>query len=79
MEILIFALIASYNAHRRQGRLVAEPEEFRPFDLKELRHFAGNNSQLIVSSCCLCPRIINKDWPVVLPQKQRPLATRVFS
>ena len=44
MEILIFALIASYNAHQRQGFLVAEPEEFRPFDLKALRHFAGNKA-----------------------------------
>jgi hypothetical protein len=44
MEILIFTLIASYNAHRRQERLVAEPEEFRPFDLKELRHFAGHKA-----------------------------------
>ena len=34
MEILIFALIASYNAHRQQERVVAEPEEFQPFDLQ---------------------------------------------
>ena len=40
MEILIFALIASYNAHRQQKRVVAEPEEFQPFDLQTLRNFA---------------------------------------
>jgi hypothetical protein len=38
MEILIFALIASYNAHRQQRRVVAEPEEFQPFDLQALRN-----------------------------------------
>jgi hypothetical protein len=37
MEILIFAVIASYNAHRQQERVVAEPEEFQPFDLQALR------------------------------------------
>jgi len=36
MEILI-ALIASYNAHRQQERVVAEPEELQPFDLQALR------------------------------------------
>ena len=41
MEILIFALIASYNAHRRQKRVVAEPEEFQPFDLQGLRNSAN--------------------------------------
>jgi len=40
MEILIFALIASYNAHRRQKRVVAEPEEFQPFDFQTLRNFS---------------------------------------
>jgi len=40
MEILIFALIASYNAHRQQKRVVAEPEEFQPFDLQTLRNSA---------------------------------------
>ena len=42
MEILIFALIASYNGHRRQERVVAEPEEFQPFDLQALRNSADN-------------------------------------
>ena len=37
MEILIFALVASYNGHRQQERVVAGPEEFQPFDLQELR------------------------------------------
>jgi hypothetical protein len=49
MEILIFALIASYNAYRQQERAVAEPEEFQRFDLKALRLFAGDD--LIRSSC----------------------------
>ena len=31
MEILIFALIASYNVHRQQERVITEPEEFQPF------------------------------------------------
>jgi hypothetical protein len=47
MEILIFALIASYNAHRQQKWVVAEPEEFRAFDLQALRNSADNKpSQL---------------------------------
>jgi hypothetical protein len=37
MEILIFALIASYNMDRLQERVVSEPEEFQPFDLRALR------------------------------------------
>jgi hypothetical protein len=39
---LVFALIASYNAHRKQERVVAEPEEFQPFDLEALRNSADN-------------------------------------
>jgi hypothetical protein len=42
METLIFALIASYNAHRQQKPVVAQPEEFRPFDLQALRNSADN-------------------------------------
>jgi hypothetical protein len=42
METLIFALIASYNAHRQQEPVVAEPEEFQPFDLQALRNSADN-------------------------------------
>ena len=38
MEILIFALIATYNGHGQQKRVVAEPEEFQPFDLQALRN-----------------------------------------
>jgi hypothetical protein len=41
---LVFALIASYNAHRQQERVVAEPEEFRPFDLEALRNSAENKT-----------------------------------
>ena len=41
MEILIFALIASYNAYRQQKREVAEPEEFLSFDLQALRNSAN--------------------------------------
>jgi hypothetical protein len=41
MEILIFALTAAYNGHRQQERVVAEPEEFQPFDLRALRNPAA--------------------------------------
>jgi hypothetical protein len=40
METLIFALIASHNAHRQQESVVAEPEEFQPFDLQALKNSA---------------------------------------
>ena len=36
MEILVFAVIASYNARRKHAPVVAEPEEFQPFDLEAL-------------------------------------------
>ena len=42
METLIFALIASYNAHRQQEWVVAEPEAFQPFDLQALSNAAHN-------------------------------------
>ena len=42
METLIFALIASCNAHRQQESVVAEPELFQPFDLKVLRNVPSN-------------------------------------
>jgi hypothetical protein len=42
METLIFALIASYNAYRQKEPVVAEPEEFQPFDLQALRNSAEN-------------------------------------
>jgi hypothetical protein len=42
MEILIFALVASYNAYQQQEWVVAEPEEFQPFNLQALRNFADN-------------------------------------
>jgi hypothetical protein len=41
METLIFALIASY-AYREKEPVVAEPEEFQPFDLQALRNSAEN-------------------------------------
>jgi hypothetical protein len=44
MEILIFALIASYNAHRQQERVVAEPDGFQPFDLRALRDYNDNKA-----------------------------------
>jgi len=44
MEILIFALIASYNLHGQQERVITEPEESQLFDCKALRYFAGNKS-----------------------------------
>jgi hypothetical protein len=46
MEILIFALIASYNVHRQQERVITKPEQFQPFDLKALRQLASNKSIL---------------------------------
>ena len=42
METLVFALIASYNAHRQHEPVVAEAEEFQPFDLEALRNSADN-------------------------------------
>jgi hypothetical protein len=42
MEILIFALIASYNVHRQQEWVVAEPETFQPFDLRALKNSSDN-------------------------------------
>ena len=33
METLLFALIASHNAHRQQKPVVPEPEQFQPFNL----------------------------------------------
>ena len=44
MEILIFALIASYCAYRQQESVVAEPEKFQPFDLRALRNSTENKS-----------------------------------
>ena len=41
MELLIFALTAPYNGHRQQERVVAEPEEFQPFDLQALINSAN--------------------------------------
>jgi hypothetical protein len=38
MEILIFAFVASYNAYRQQEWVVAEPQQFQPFDLQALRN-----------------------------------------
>ena len=45
MEILIFALIASYNGYRQQEWVVAEPQEFQPFDLQALRNPARTTRQ----------------------------------
>jgi hypothetical protein len=36
MEILTFALIASFNGRRHQEPVVTKPEEFQPFDLEAL-------------------------------------------
>ena len=62
MEILIFALIALYNVHRQPEWVAAEPEEFQSFELKALRHFAGNKPILPSSRSCrgnakLCGRV----------------------
>src|SRR5438132_6793961 len=50
MEILIFALIASYNARRHQEWVIAKPQEFQPFDLQALRNSARTTSQSRSSS-----------------------------
>jgi hypothetical protein len=42
MEILIFALIASYSALRQKESVIAEPEDFQPFDLQALRNPTNN-------------------------------------
>jgi hypothetical protein len=42
METLIFALIASYNAYRQKEPVVAEAEEFQPFNLQALSNSAEN-------------------------------------
>ena len=41
MEKLIFALVASH-AYRQPEPVVAQPEEFQPFDLQALRNSADN-------------------------------------
>jgi hypothetical protein len=41
MEILIFALIASYNAYRQKEPVIAEPD-FQPFDLQALSNSTEN-------------------------------------
>jgi hypothetical protein len=46
METLLFGFIASYNAGRQQEPVVAEPEEFQPFDLQALRKSAENKTSL---------------------------------
>jgi hypothetical protein len=38
MEILVFALVAAYNGHRQQERVIPEPKQFQPFDLQVLRN-----------------------------------------
>jgi hypothetical protein len=40
--LLISGLMASYKAHRQQEWVVAEPEEFQPFDLRALENSADN-------------------------------------
>jgi hypothetical protein len=57
MEILIFALVAAYNGHRQQERVVAEPEEFQPFDLQALRKSAENK-----------PSLSSSRWEAYVPQ-----------
>jgi hypothetical protein len=50
METLIFALIASYNAHRQQEPVVAESEEFQPFDLQGAEKLRGQQTEPVVES-----------------------------
>ena len=42
MEILMYALGASYAARSKKECVVAEPEEIQPFDLQALRNSADN-------------------------------------
>ena len=49
METLIFALIASYNAHRQQKWVVAEPEEFSPL-ISNAEKLRGQQAKPIVKS-----------------------------
>jgi hypothetical protein len=42
MEILIYALSASYAARSQKQCVVAKPEEFQPFDLQALRNSPDN-------------------------------------
>jgi len=42
MEILIFALVASYSAYQQHEWVVAELEEVQPFDLQALTNSAEN-------------------------------------
>ena len=49
MEILIYALSASYAARSQQECVIAEPEEFQPFNLQALRNSTDNKPSR--SSC----------------------------
>jgi hypothetical protein len=62
MKTLIFASIASYNAHRPQEGVIAEPEEFQPFDLQALRNSADNQRSESSSR-----------WEAYVPPAARPL------
>jgi hypothetical protein len=57
METLIFALIASYNAHRQQESVIAETGEFQPFDLQALRNSENNK-----------PSRSSSRWEAYVPQ-----------
>jgi hypothetical protein len=49
MEILVYALGASYAARSQQERAVAEPEEFQAFDLRWLRNSTDNKPSRSIS------------------------------
>ena len=49
METLIFALIASYNAYRQKEPVVAEAEEFQPFNFQWLRNSTDNKPSRSIS------------------------------
>jgi hypothetical protein len=46
MEALVYGLIAFIALNKKQERIVPEPAEFQPFDLRTLRHLydAKDNS-----------------------------------
>ena len=49
MEILVYALGASYAARSQQERAVAEPEEFQPFNFQWLRNSTDNKPSRSIS------------------------------
>jgi hypothetical protein len=68
METLIFGLIASYCAHRPQKWVIAEPEEFRTFDLQALRNSADNKPSQSLAGLPVCNRQVSHLSPAASGQ-----------